>query len=421
MAAIGANADGAWRKATGRRVQVGVIDTGIDASHPDIAPNFNAALSRNFTMDIPVLDGDTCEVATCIDPADTDDGGHGTHVAGIIAAARNGIGIAGVAPDAELVNVRAGQDSGFFFLYETVAALTYAGDAGLDVVNMSFYTDPWLFNCPSRGDYLDGAVTDDELAEQAFTLKTITAALEYAHKKGVTLVAAAGNGHTDYSQPTRFDDTSPDFPLGTEAERLVTKNCLDLPSQGPHVIAVGSTGPSGTKSDFSNYGLGSIDLAAPGGWFRDGVGTPTFGTPGNLILSSYPLHVAIAEGLADANGDPTDEFSVKSCDSRGRNCGFYTYLQGTSMASPHVAGVAALVIDAQGSHRRGNASLDPDTVRSFLLGTATDHACPAGGVEIYTDELRPADWNAACAGDTANNGLYGEGIVNATAAVQRRH
>ena len=213
MAAIGANADGAWRRATGRRVQVGVIDTGIDASHPDLAPNFNAALSRNFTMDIPGIDGDTCEVATCIDPADTDDGGHGTHVAGTIAAARNGVGIAGVAPEAELVNVRAGQDSGYFFLYETVKALTYSGDARLDVVNMSFYTDPWLFNCDSADDYLEGTVTDEELAEQAFTRQTITAALEYAHAKGVTLVAAAGNGHTDYSLPTRFDATSPDFLL----------------------------------------------------------------------------------------------------------------------------------------------------------------------------------------------------------------
>ena len=90
------------------------------------------------------------------------------------------------------------------------------------------------------------------------------------------------------------------------------------------------------------------------------------------------------------------------------------------MASPHVAGVAALVIDAHGNHRRGNASLAPDTVRSILLSTATDHACPVGGVEIYTDEGRPADWNAACAGTTANNGLWGEGIVNATAAVDRR-
>lgn len=415
MAAIGATPDGAWRKATGRGVQVGIIDTGIDASHPDIAPNFNAKLSRNFTTDIPDMDG-PCEVASCKDPANADDGGHGTHVAGIVAGARNGLGIAGVAPDAQLVNVRAGQDSGYFFLYETVKALTYAADAHLDVVNMSFYTDPWLYNCTSADQYLQGAVTADQLAEQAMTVNEITAALEYAHAKGVTLVAAAGNEHRDLSTPTRADASSPDFGP-PPASRVVTKDCLSLPSEGPHVIEVGATGPSGAKADYSNYGLGSIDLAAPGGWFRDGLGTPTFQTPGNEVLSSYPLHVAIAENLADANGNPLTSSSVKSCDAKGRNCGFYTYLQGTSMASPHVAGVAALIVDAQGRHRGGNASLAPDRVRSVLLRTATDHACPAAGFEDYIDEGRDATFTAACAGTTAVNGLYGEGIVNAAAAV----
>lgn len=416
LAAIGATKDGAWKRATGKGVQVGVIDTGIDASHPDLAENVDVGLSRNFTMDMPDIDG-PCEVATCIDPATVDDDGHGTHVAGTIAAARNGVGITGIAPDADLVNVRAGQDSGYFFLYETVAALTYAGDIGLDVVNMSFYTDPWLFNCDSADDYVEGTVTDEDLAQQAFTKQTITAALEYAHAKGVTLVAAAGNGNTDYSLPTRFDDSSPDYGADP-VERVVTNDCLDLPSEGPNVIAVGSTGPSGTKADYSNYGLGSIDIAAPGGWFRDGVGTDTFGTPGNLILSSYPLQAAIEQGLADENGQPVDDFSVVSCDKRGKNCGFYTYLQGTSMASPHVAGVAALVVDRYGSHRRGNASLAPDTVRDILLSTATDRACPAAGFEDYSDEGRdPAVYNAVCEGTTAFNGLYGEGIVNAAAAV----
>ncbi len=279
MAAIGANADGAWRRATGRRVQVGVIDTGIDASHPDIAPNFNAALSRNFTMDIPSVDG-PCEVATCIDPANVDDGGHGTHVAGIIAAARNGIGIAGVAPDAELVNVRAGQDSGFFFLFETVQALTYAGDAGLDVVNMSFYTDPWLFNCDSRrrlprwsrdrrGTRRAGVHSPDDHGRPRVRPQQGRHARGRRRQRPHRLLAP---------HPVRRHE--PRLPGAPEAPRTVTNDCLDLPSEGPHVIAVGSTGPSGTKSDFSNYGLGSIDLAAPGGWFRDGVGTPTFGTPG---------------------------------------------------------------------------------------------------------------------------------------------
>ena len=68
------------------------------------------------------------------------------------------------------------------------------------------------------------------------------------------------------------------------------------------MISVSSVGPSTTKADYSNYGLGDVEVAAPGGWFRDGVGTPTLQTPGNLILSTYPLDVAIEEGLADENG-----------------------------------------------------------------------------------------------------------------------
>ena len=411
------SAPAAHRTATGRGVTVGIIDTGVDAAHPDIAPNFDAGLSRNFTMDIPAIDGE-CEVATCIDPADVDQGGHGTHVAGTVAAARNGIGITGVAPDATIVNVRAGQDSGWFFLYETVAALTYAAEAGLDVVNMSYYVDPWLYNCDSADDYVSGPVTEEELEEQAFTKETVSAALEYAHEAGVTLVASAGNGFTDLAQPTRFDDSSPDYPEGSEIERTVTDDCLDMPAEGPHVITVGSTGPSTDKSDFSNYGLGSIDVAAPGGWYRDFFGTDQFSVPENMVLAPYPLQPAIDEELVDENGVPLDDFTLVGCDSQGTNCGLYTYLQGTSMASPHVTGVVALVIEAHGEGNRARGySLDPDTVRSIIESTATDTACPAGGVEDYTDEGRPVEWNATCTGDPALNGFYGEGIVNAAAAV----
>ena len=411
--------DRAHKKATGRGVDVGIIDTGIDASHPDLAKNFDRKRSRNFTQDIPASDG-PCEVATCIDAADTDDGGHGTHVAGTVAADDNKLGIGGVAPDATLINLRAGQDSGYFFLYETVAALTAAGDMRLDVVNMSFYTDPWLYNCASKDDYRSGTVSDAEIAEQAFIRQVVLSAVTYAYDRGVTLVAAAGNGHTDLAAPTRIDESSPDYPEGAARVRTVTDNCLDLPNEAPQVISVSSVGPSTTKADYSNYGLGDVEVAAPGGWFRDGIGTPTFQTPGNMILSSYPVDVAIEEGLADENGAPVDDFSVVNCNPRGV-CGFYTYLQGTSMASPHAAGVAALIIDRYGrTDRHGGKSLAPRTVRRILEDSATDTACPAGRVEIYTDEGRPADWNSVCEGTTDENGLYGEGIINAARAVASR-
>ncbi|MBY0275137.1 S8 family serine peptidase [Candidatus Binatia bacterium] len=417
MQMIGANANGAHRKATGRGILVGVIDTGVDASHPDIAPNFDKKRSRNFTTDIPAIDG-PCEDPSCVDPPNVDDGGHGTHVAGTIGARKNGIGIAGVAPGVKIVNVRAGQDSGYFFLYETVAALTYAADAGLDVVNMSFYVDPWLYNCDSADDYLGGAVTPEQLAEQTLVKQLVTDALEYAHAHGVTLVAAAGNEHVNLALAQRTDFSSPDYPAGSAAGRLVTSDCLDLPSEGPHVIQVSSVGPSTAKADYSSYGYPDIEISAPGGWFRDFFGTPQYATSANLILSTYPLHVAIADGLTDGDGNPLSDAAVKACNKSGKKCGVYAYLQGTSMAAPHVTGVVALIIQKHGKAVKGHKRLAPDAVRDILLATATDHDCPAGGVQDYGDEGRPSDYNAVCDGTSAHNGLYGEGIVDAVAAVQ---
>jgi lantibiotic leader peptide-processing serine protease len=415
MEMIGATPDAAHRSATGRGVDVGIIDTGIDASHPDLAANIDGRRSRNFTTDIPAIDG-PCEFAGCVDPANVDDAGHGTHVAGIVAADDNGFGIGGVAPDATLVNLRAGQDSGFFFLYETVQALVYAGDIALDVVNMSFYTDPWLYNCASRDDYVTGGVSDEEIVQQRLIRMLLLDAVAYAHRHRVTLVGSAGNDFTDLAAPTRRDATSPDYP-GPPNPRTVKNDCLILPNEAPEVISVSAVGPSTTKADYSNYGLGSVEIAAPGGWYRDFVGTPDFRTPGNMVLSSYPLHVAVAEGLADPTGRPFDDFSLRYC-AQGR-CGFYTYLQGTSMASPHVAGVAALIVEEFGRPTaRGGRALDPSVVAGILERTAEDHACPAAGVEIYTDEGRTPPWNAVCQGTTQENGLYGEGIVDAVDALR---
>ena len=117
MRAIGATADGSYQRQRGSRaVRVGIIDTGIDASHPDLPAGFDRELSHNFTVDDPVIDG-PCEAEpdqSCNDPADVDERGQGSHVAGIVGAALNGLGTAGVAPDVTLINLRAGHDSGSF-------------------------------------------------------------------------------------------------------------------------------------------------------------------------------------------------------------------------------------------------------------------------------------------------------------------
>ncbi|MEP7191015.1 MAG: S8 family serine peptidase, partial [Roseiflexaceae bacterium] len=232
---IHATASGSYRKQLGsKRVLVGVIDTGIDGSHPDIAPNFDAALSRNFTQDIELIDGPCAEEPdqSCDDPANVDENGHGTHVAGIIGAALNGLGIAGVAPNVTLVNLRAGQDSGYFFLQSTVDALTYAGDIGVDVVNMSYYTDPWLYNCASNP-----ADSPEDQLEQRTIIEGTQRALRYAHNRGVTLVAAEGNEHSDIGHPAS-DSTSPDFPPDAARTRTVDNSCLTMPTEGNNVIAV---------------------------------------------------------------------------------------------------------------------------------------------------------------------------------------
>jgi subtilisin family serine protease len=410
-------ADQAHRTSDGsRKVKVAIIDSGIDASNPDLAGNVDLNLSRNFVTDIPLIDG-PCEFAGCVDPIGHDDSGHGTHVSGTVAAALNGAGIAGVAPNVTLVEDRAGQDSGFLFLNPVLNAITYAGDAGLDVANMSFFVDPWLFNCRSNP-----ADSPAEQAEQRTIIRAMTRAMNYAHRKNVTMVVALGNEHQDLDHPLP-DTTSPDFPAGAAKTRTIdTADCLSLPLEGPHTIGVSALGPSARKADYSTYGSDHLTVSAPGGWFRDGLGTPTFQTDGNEVLSTYPLNVLQSIGAVDAAGNiqPGFEDSVfKSCTAAGA-CGFYAYLQGTSMASPHAAGVAALIVSRFGTPDRSGLTMSPDRVERILTRSAAQQPCPAGGKETYVPEGRSTEFDAPCTGTLAYNSLYGHGIVDALSAVTGR-
>ena len=414
MRQIGATSTGSYAKNTGSKgVKVGIIDTGIDGTHPDIAPNFDAELSHNFVSDKPDIDG-PCEHPSCVDPANEDDDGHGTHVASTIGSPINGLGIAGVAPNVDLVNIRAGQDSGYFFLQPTLEALEYAGDIGVDVVNMSFYVDPWLYNC------LDNpADSPAERTEQRVIRTATQRALTYAMNKGVLPVAALGNEATDLNHPTS-DDTSPDYPADAAHDRTVDNSCISVPTESRGVVAVSSTGPSTRKAYYSNWGTEETDVAAPGG---DAYDTPTnTRSIQATVLAAYPKNVAEADKTLNPDGTPNTPAVVRDC--KGTVCAYYQYLQGTSMASPHAAGVAALVVSAHGRRDKvnGGLTLDPARTAKLLYKTAQPTACPSPRTYHYVRVLPEGagirESDATCAGPRKKNGFYGHGLVNAYNAVR---
>ncbi|MFI6794455.1 S8 family peptidase [Streptosporangium canum] len=409
MKMIGATADGSYATAPGsKKVLVGVIDTGVDGRHPDIAPNFDRALSRNFVTDRPkdskgqTFDG-PCEFKGCKDPVDWDDDGHGTHVASTIGSPINDLGVAGVAPQVSLVNLRAGQDAGIFFLKPSLDALTYAGDAGINVVNMSYYVDPWLFNCAANP-----ADSKAEQLEQRGVITGMQRALDYARRHGVTLISALGNELTDLGRP-KADTTSPDYPADSTRVRKVDNSCLNVPAESKGVISVSALGTSGRKAYYSDYGLEQTDLSAPGGDEYDGAKDPDVT---RTILAAAPEHVLRAQGLIDRDGRPKNSSVVRDC--RGATCAYYQYLAGTSMAAPHATGVAAILLSRFGKPGKGGVTMAPADVQRLLYATATKKSCPSPRRYVY--RIEGQKFPQVCEGSKSRNGFYGRGVVNAAKA-----
>ena len=202
-------------------------------------------------------------------------------------------------------------------------------------------------------------------------------------------------------------------------------SCIDVPTESQGVVGVSALGPSTRLSFYSNWGTEQTDVSAPGGDSRDFFGTDRFQSPQNRVLSTYPQSVLATGDLdldgvidLDANGNPTTPRVVKDCN--GSTCAYYAYQQGTSMAAPHAAGVAALII-AQHGHadtRKHGLTLEPDRVQSILEQTAVAHACPVQNPFVYPDPASVSEGLVArCEGTEDLNGFYGHGIVNALNAV----
>jgi subtilisin family serine protease len=383
-------------------VVVGTIDTGVDYRHPDLRQNISDEDSANCLTGAPVPGA----------VAANDDNGHGTHTAGTIAAAANGAGIVGVAPNVKVAGIKAGRADGYFFPEAVVCAFMWAGDRQIDVTNNSYFVDPFLFNC--RND-----------AEQRAIWKAVQRAVRYAMNQGVTVVASEGNESEDLSHPTR-DITSPDFPPGSEQERDITNACVVVPVELPGVIGVTATGsmqqgtsagqyPDNLKSYYSSFGMSTADVAAPGGdfYFR---GTDPASAVNGLILSTWPSNLPCSRSRQEPTGDVTYPTAT------------YCYLQGTSMAGPHVAGLAGLVISRFGDLQTPqNGKMRPTQVEQIIAQTADPQACPetlpnanAGvlnGTPYAAITGSQSDAPQECQGNGSHTSWYGSGQADALAAV----
>jgi subtilisin family serine protease len=321
-------------------VIVGDIDSGIDANHPDLAVNVDWSRSVSCIGGVPDQEYAAWE----------DNNFHGTHTAGTIAAAYNGVGIVGVAPDVKIAAIKGCNDSGYCWPEAIICSFMWAAENDINITNNSYYVDPYLFNCHND-------------AEQRAIWKAVQRAVRYAQRNDVLVVTSTGNSNDDLSHPDQ-----------TAGDDEINNACAVLPAELSGVIGVSANGDLELKSYYSSYGVSATDVVAPGG---DARFQRTAAAPNGRVLSTIPT-----------------KFGVD-----------YAWAQGTSMASPHAAGVAALILSQ-------DLGMSQGALAAKLQNTADSLACP----ENPYNPGPPYAWPAWCQGG-AHNSFYGHGQVNAYRAV----
>ena len=264
-------------------VTVAVVDSGVEDTHPDLEGRVDTSRSVKCSVN---------GVATQDFYGWRDEFYHGTHVAGIIAANHNDIGIDGIAPEATIVAIQATNDNRLIYPEYVTCAFMWAASHGVDVVNNSYSMDPWVYWSP----------TDPE---QAAGLEAATRSIKYAQGKGLAVIAAAGNEGVDIDNPWIDNGSPTDVP--TPTKNRAVEGSIRVPSMLDGVAQVSAVGQAYNvkpglslgRAEFSNYGH-TIDFAAPG--------DQIYSTATTLFYRSG-----------------------------------YAVADGTSMATPHVSGVAALI------------------------------------------------------------------------------
>jgi lantibiotic leader peptide-processing serine protease len=358
--------------ASGKSVLVGELDSGVDITHPDLAGQVNAAASVSCLGGVP----NTSQAVWSNDII-----GHGTATSGTIVAPQNGVGTVGVAPGAKIGMVKVAIDdlsdpnAGLVFPDAVVCGIDWAIGHNFDLINASLTVDP--FTAP-----FDDIFCSNEPDRAAIVQIVRTAILKAAAKK-ITVIAASGNFFLDLAN-------LPGSGNGV--------NCKVLPVSLPKVIGVSAVGVTQQLAWYSDYGLGAVDVAGPGGdsLIPDPLVTDTAAS--GQVLAPMPAGSLFYQGAAGYDGQ------VQDC-SKGP-CATYAYFQGTSAAAPHVTGVAALIESKYGR-------LSPDALLVKLSLAANPIACPPSPYDPGA-----TGQPATCKGPAFYNSFYGAGEVDALASVK---